>query len=330
MNAPFARRLNRRALLAAGVGAAALGAAGRLPNVARAAGEVRIGYQKGTLDLLVLKGNGDLDAALKPSGVSVTWTEFNSGPPLLEALNAGGIDFGSTGAPPAIFAQAAGTDLVYVLANKPSPHTEAIIVPPDSPIKTLQDLKGKQVAVTKGSSANALLVRALQKAGLQWGDAEPVYLQPADAKAAFEGGSVDAWSIWDPYYAAEQAATGAKTLADDEAVGANQRGFYLASRTFATERAADVKTIVDALTKVNAWAADHPDDVVKIQAEVTGLDPAILKTVVARSVYGVEPITPQVIADQQALADVFFNIGLIPEKIDIAKAVVSPAAPATT
>jgi sulfonate transport system substrate-binding protein len=203
-------------------------------------------------------------------------------------------------------------------------------VPKDSPIKTLADLKGKQVAVTKGSSANALLVLALQKGGLQWGDIEPVYLQPPDARPAFEGGSVDAWAIWDPYYAAEQVATGAVPIADDEAAGYNSRGFYLASRDFATQRAADVKIIIDALTKVNAWATDHPDDVVKIQAEQTGLDPAILKTVVARTIYGVDPITPQVIADQQVLADVFFTIGLIPDKIDITKAVVSPAAPATT
>jgi sulfonate transport system substrate-binding protein len=308
----------------------ALAAAARLPQVARAGGEVRIGYQKGTLDLLVLKGNGDLDAALKQNGSTVTWTEFNSGPPLLEALNAGGIDFGSTGGPPPIFAQAAGTDLVYVLANKASPQTEAIIAPRNAAIKTLADLKGKKVAVTKGSSANALLVLALQKGGLHWDDIEPVYLQPPDARPAFEGGSVDAWSIWDPYYAAEQAATGAVPVVDDEGAGYNSRGFYLASRAFATQRAADVKIVIDALTKVNAWAADHHDDVVKIQSEQTGLDPAILQTVVARTNYGVEPITPQVVADQQVLADVFFNIGLIPDKIDIAKAVVSPAAPATT
>jgi hypothetical protein len=128
-------------------------------------GEVRIGYQKGSANLLVLKAEGALEERLGTLGYTVSWSEFSSGPPLLEALNAGSIDFGATGAPPPIFAQAAGADLIYALASKPSPRTQAIIVPPDSAIQTPADLAGKKVAVTKGSSANALLVRALRAGG---------------------------------------------------------------------------------------------------------------------------------------------------------------------
>ena len=283
-------------------------------------GEARIGFQKGSANLLVLKAEGELETRLGDLGYTVSWIEFPSGPPLLEALNAGSIDFGATGAPPPIFAQAAGADLIYALASRPSPLTQAIIVPQNSPIQSPAELKGAKVAVTKGSSANALLVRALQSAGLQWGDAEPVYLQPADAKAAYEGGSVDAWSIWDPYYAAEEAASGARTIANDETVGSPNRSFYLASRTFATEHARALETLAAALTETDEWAANHPEEVATLIASETGLDVAILRNVEERRVYGIEPLSPQIVADQQELADLFFEIGLIPEQIDVARA----------
>jgi sulfonate transport system substrate-binding protein len=289
-------------------------------RAAAAGGEARIGFQKGSANLLVLKAEGELETRLGDLGYTVSWVEFPSGPPLLEALNAGSIDFGATGAPPPIFAQAAGADLIYALASRPSPLTQAIIVPPASPIQSPAELKGAKVAVTKGSSANALLVRALQSAGLEWGDAEAVFLQPADAKAAYEGGSVDAWSIWDPYYAAEEAASGARTIANDETVGSPNRSFYLASRTLATEHAGALEALAAALTETDEWAANHPAEVAKLIAGETGLDEAILLKVEERRVYGIEPLSPQIVADQQELADLFFEIGLIPEQIDVAKA----------
>ena len=143
-------------------------------------------------------------------------------------------------------------------------------MPTDSPIQAAADLAGKKVAVTKGSSANALLVRALQAGGLKWGDAEAVFLQPADAKAAFEGGSVDAWSIWDPYYALEEHDTGARTLLTDESVGAANRSFYLASRSFATDHADALQALGDALTETEAWAGSHSEEVAKLIAGETG------------------------------------------------------------
>ncbi|MFN8594444.1 MAG: aliphatic sulfonate ABC transporter substrate-binding protein [Thermomicrobiales bacterium] len=321
MNSPFVSRLSRRAVLGFALASAAAPLVGALPSSrALAGGEVRIGYQKGSASLLVLKAEGELEDRLGTLGYTVTWNEFPSGPPLLEALNAGSIDFGATGAPPPIFAQAAGADLIYALASRPSPLTQAIIVPPDSPIQSPAELKGKKVAVTKGSSANALLVRALQTSDLQWGDAEAVFLQPADAKAAFEGGSVDAWSIWDPYYAAEEAASGARTIATDESVGTPNRSFYLASRTFATDHADALAALATALTETDTWADTHPEEVAKLISQETGLDEAILLKVEARRVYGIEPLSQPIIEDQQKLADLFFDIGLIPKKIDVASA----------
>src|SRR4051812_31096019 len=304
--APRHHRRDVLRLVLAGAAVPLLGLPGLSPAVRAQGGEVRIGYQKGSASLLVLKGEGALEEKLGAFDYTITWTEFPSGPPLLEALNAGAIDFGSTGAPPPIFAQAAGADLIYALASKPSPHTQAILVPADSPIQTAADLAGKKVAVTKGSSANALLVRALQAGGLKWEDAEAVFLQPADAKAAFEGGSVDAWSIWDPYYALEEHDSGARTLLTDETVGAANRSFYLASRSFATDHADALKTLADALTETEAWAGAHSEEVAKLIAGETGLDEQVLLNVEKRRGYGSEPLPPRGGAGQKAPARLFF------------------------
>jgi sulfonate transport system substrate-binding protein len=319
-------RRNRRVVLKLGLAGAAASVVGvptlaARPSVARAqTSEVRVGYQKGAPTLLVLKAQGEFEKRLSEIGDIVTWTEFQAGPPLLEALNAGAIDFGLTGAPPPIFAQAAGADLVYILATKPSPHTEAIVVPPDSAIKALADLKGKKVAVTKGSSANALLVIALQAAGLQWGDAEPVYLLPADAKAAYEGGSVDAWSIWDPYLAIEETDTEARTVATAGDVKSPNRAFYLASRAFATGNTKALEILQDTLSAAEAWSAEHPEEVAKLINGETSIDVDILLKTEERRTFGVEPITKEIVADQQGLADLFHDIGLIPERIDVSSA----------
>ncbi len=318
------RSLSRRSTLLAIAGVLAASGAPEFARRGRAqgGGELRVGFQKGSASLLVLKSRSALEERLGPLGYGVTWTEFSSGPPLLEALNAGSLDFGSTGAPPPIFAQAAGANLVYALAAAPSPRTQAILVPDGSAIASPTDLAGKKVAVAKGSSAHALLIWALRSVGLEWGAVEPVYLQPADAKAAFEGGAVEAWSIWDPYYAAEEAATGARTLITDEQAGAPNRSFYLAARSFAEGHAEALALVREALLETDGWAAENPDEVAGLLAEQTGLDAAILRSVEERRVYGLESVTEEIIADQQALADVFFELGLIPAKIDVSTAFV--------
>src|SRR5471030_965299 len=165
---------------------------------------LRIGYQKSATTLVLLKGEGSLEKSLAAQGVNVKWTEFPGGPQLLEGLNVGAIDFGYTGETPPVFAQAAGAKLVYVANEPPAPTSEAILVPKDSPIKSVQELKGKKVVLNKGSNVHYLLVRALEDAGLKYTDVQTVFLPPADARAAFERGSVDAWVIWDPYQAAAE------------------------------------------------------------------------------------------------------------------------------
>src|SRR6266478_6525222 len=255
---------------------------------------VRIGFQKYG-KLVLLKSKGTLEEKLKSVGYRLVWTEFPSGPPLLEALNVGAIDFGNTGEAPPIFAQAAGAPLQYVAYEPPAPRGEAILVPKDSKLNSVAGLRGKKVALNKGSNVHYLLVKALEKAGVKYSEVEPVFLAPADARAAFERGAVDAWVIWDPFQAAAEAATGARTLADGTGIVSNYQ-FYFASKKFFESDPKIVDVVLEQLGEV----------------------------ALKRQAYGIKPITEGVIADQQRVADAFFALGLLPKQIKISDAARRP------
>ena len=314
--------IDRRAVLrAAGLALPTLVAVG---GRARAADRVlRVGYQKASVALTLLKAQGLLEQRLKPLGYSVEWAIFTSGPPILEALNAGAIDFAYTGEPPPIFAQAAGVPVVYAAATQPSPRSVAILTEAGSGVKSVAGLRGKRVAVAKGSSAHYLLVAAIRHAGLRYSDIQPVYLQPADGRTALQSGSVDAWSIWDPFLAAAQVA-GATILADGTGLMPN-RAFYLSSRQFATQNAAALAAAVAAVKEIEAWEPTHLQQIAGDISRTTGIPPAILKIWFTREKYGVVPVTPAIIADQQHIADAFAALHLIPRPIDVAQAVLSAA-----
>src|SRR5215468_11251948 len=276
---------------------------------------VRIGYQKYG-KLVLLKGRGTLEGKLKPLGYSVAWTEFPSGPPLLEALNVGAIDFGITGETPPIFAQAAGAPLVYLAYDPPAPRGEAILVPKDSPLKSVADLRGKKVALNKGSNVHYLLVKALEKAGVKYSEIEPVFLAPADARAAFARGAVDAWVIWDPFQAAAEAATGARTLADGTNIVSNYQ-FYFSSKKFLDSDAKIVDLVLAQLSEVDDWAKGDIHAVAEQLAPSIGLSVPVVEVALKRQSYGIKPLTDSVIADQQQVADAFFALNLIPRAIKI-------------
>lgn len=281
---------------------------------------LRIGHQKFD-PLTLVKNKGNLEKRLKPLGVTaVQWIEFPSGPPMLEALNAGSIDFARTGDTPPVIAQAAGVPLVYVGGSTPKAKSSAVLVKPESPIKTIADLKGKKVALAKSSSANYLIVKVLESAGLTWEDIKPAYLSPADARSAFEQGSVDAWVVWDPFYAAAQAQAGARVLRDSEGLVAN-RDFYLTKKTLAEPNAAIIDAVRAETQVVAAWADANPDQVAELLAPLLKLDKSILEVVSKRRNYGFEPVTPKMVDEQQAIADSFYKLKVIPKAIKVAEAV---------
>lgn len=285
--------------------------------------QLRIGYQKyGTL--VLLKAQGNLEKRLAPLKVDVKWTEFPAGPVLLEGLNVGSIDFGLVGEAPPIFAQAAGANLVYVGHEPPEPSGEAIVVRNDSPIRSVAELKGRKIALNKGSNVHYLLVKLLEKAGLQYKDVEVTFLAPADARAAFERGSVDAWVIWDPFLAAAQKQIGARVLADGKGV-VNNHPFYLAARPYAEKNAKVIEIVLEELTKVDEWAKKNPKDVAALLGPQIGLDSATAELSVSRNSYGVKAISEAVLAEQQKIADVFFDLKLIPKAIKVRDAaLISP------
>ncbi|WP_459207153.1 sulfonate ABC transporter substrate-binding protein [Pseudomonas sp. MLB6B] len=289
---------------------------------------LRIGYQKyGTL--VLLKAKGTLEKRLAEQGMQVQWNEFPGGPQLLEGLNVGSIDFGVTGETPPVFAQAAGADLLYVAYEPPAPHSEAILVPKDSKIQSVAELKGKKVALNKGSNVHYLLVRALQDAGLKYSDIQPVYLPPADARAAFERGSVDAWVIWDPYQAAAEQQLQARTLRDGDKLVDNHQ-FYLASRSYANQHPAVISALVEEVNSVGQWAQAHPQEVTAQVAPLLGLPADITLTSMERQGFGAQLITPEVVTAQQKIADTFQALKLIPKPLTIKDVIWTPPAKVAT
>lgn len=301
-----------------------------VPTPARAADaprELRIGYQK-IGALLILKQRGSLEKRLAGENVTVRWVQFQSGPPLIEALNAGAIDFGYTGDTPPIVAQASGVDFVYV-ASIPQPGaSNAILVRNDANIHSLADLRGKKVALVKGSSAHNVLVQVLKKANVGWSDVTPVYLQPADAGAALRSGSVDAWSIWDPFYALAERFPGVHVLTTAEGV-APSNAFFLATRSFAARYPSVVTAIVDETTTAWHWAEHHQSELAAVLADASGVPVEVEKVVAARGNYAIAFVTPQVVRQQQAIADTFSELGLIPHPIVIGQAVWTPGSSLT-
>jgi sulfonate transport system substrate-binding protein len=241
---------------------------------------------------------------------------------LLEGLNVGSIQLGETGEAPPIFAQAAQAPLVYI-ANQPAASTaEALIVPKNSPYKTIAELKGKRIALNKGSNVHYLLLKLLEKNGLKLADIQAIYLPPADARAAFEKGAVDAWVIWDPFLAAAEKQLGARTIANGSNLVSNYQ-FYLADRTFATQNPKIVQTVINELNSTSQWAQRNRNEAAKVLQQQTGLALPIVSLSVNRMGFGIKPVNATVIAAQQKVADAFSNQGLIPKPIKVSAATIN-------
>jgi sulfonate transport system substrate-binding protein len=279
---------------------------------------VRIGYQKFGV-LLVLKERGTLEPLLKASNVSVEWSEFPSGPPMMEALHAGKIDFGVAGEAPPVFAQANGAPIVYVASDPPSPRAEAILVRKASPIQTLADLKGKKIALNRGSNVHYFLVKALEAAAIPYDQVTLAFLPPADARAAFESGAVDAWVIWDPFLSSALRSTDSRILRDATGLAENVP-YYLATRDFASRHADIVKTLEGAIRGVDAYVGANSHEVAALLAPKIGMQADAIEDSLGRNSFELAPMSPTIVANQQHVADAFFALGLLPHAVTIADA----------
>ncbi|MET3389686.1 MULTISPECIES: sulfonate ABC transporter substrate-binding protein [Variovorax] len=290
---------------------------------AQGKGELRIGYQKSASLFVLQKAQGTLEKKLAPLGFGVKWVEFPAGPQLLEGLNVGAVDVGYVGEAPPIFAQAAGAKFVYFGYDPAAPRAEAILVTKDSPIKSVADLKGRKVALNKGSNVHYLLVKQLEKNGLKLSDIQPVYLAPADGRAAFESRNVDAWVIWDPFQAAAEKATGARVLADGTPEVVNNYQYYLGERGFVKNNPKVIDALFADSVEQGIWLKKNLRQAAELIAPLQGLPVDVVELALRRYEFNVKPITPAVAADQQRIADTFFALKLIPKPIKVSEAVVT-------
>jgi sulfonate transport system substrate-binding protein len=285
------------------------------------AATLRIGYQKAASTLVLLKAHGDLEKKLAPLHVDVKWLEFSAGPQLLEGLNLGSIDFGYVGEVPPVFALAAGAPLVYIAYELPTPEAEGILVPKDSPIRTVADLKGKKVAFNKGSDVHWLVVKALADAGLKYTDIRPAYLAPADARAAFQNGAIDAWAIWDPFFEAAQRQLDARVVTTAKGI-VNRYQYFVSTRSFSEQKAEVLKIVMQALGDTGQWVRDNYAQAAKELAPIQGLEPDIIEASLRHYQHIYKPIDDGVLADQQSIADTLYELKLIPQKLSVKDAVV--------
>ena len=291
---------------------------------AQARAELRIGYQKSASLFVLQKAQGSLEKRLAPLGFGVKWVEFPAGPQLLEGLNVGSVDVGCVGEAPPIFAQAAGARFVYFGHDPAAPQAEAILVAKDSPIQSVAALKGKKVALNKGSNVHYLLVRLLEKNGLKLSDVQPVYLAPADARAAFESKAVDAWVIWDPFQASAEKTIGARVLADGKGV-VNNYQYYLGERGFVGKNPKVIEALFEDSVERGRWLKANLRQAAEIIAPLQGLPVDVVELSLRRYEFNVRPLTDAVVADQQKIADTFHELKLIPKAVSVKEAAWNPA-----
>jgi len=284
---------------------------------------VRIVRAKQLVSLAVLEKQGILEKKLAPLGFKIEWPEFAAGPQQLEALNAGGLDIALTAESPPVFSQAAGTDLVYLSATPHSGKSISLLVPVNSPVKSVADLKEKKVACQKASIGHYLLVKAVEAAGLKQSDVTSVFLPPPDANVAFSRGKLDGWFIWEPFVTrAEQQKVG-RVLIDGEKLR-DTGNFYSTSRQFFQAHPDVIKVFLEELQKAELWSKDHPQEMAELLTSVTQVNVPTLKIMHDKYDYGLRPITEEIINKQQQVADLWYNLKLLPKKVNVRDGFLTP------
>jgi sulfonate transport system substrate-binding protein len=263
-----------------------------------------------------------LSASGQDKGVSykISFSDFASGPPLLEALNANAIDVGGVGDAPPIFAQSSGAkiDIVAVSAARNADQSAlAIIVPKGSPAQSVADLKGKKVGLAQGSASHWHLLAALGQVGLSFADITPAYLQPPDALAAFNGGNLDAWAIWDPYRSLAES-QGARVISTGAGL-VGGFGFQVSRPGVLGDprQSAALGDYLQRLAAAQDWAASHQDEWTAQYAQLTKLPPDIAAKTFQHFQLRYFPIDDKVVAAQQQEADAFKQAGLIPSAVTV-------------
>ncbi|MEV6923887.1 aliphatic sulfonate ABC transporter substrate-binding protein [Dactylosporangium sp. NPDC051485] len=279
------------------------------PAAASGAAEepLHVGYQR--------FGGLSLVKARKAGAPGTTWSLFESGPALTEGLKAGAIDIGQVGEAPPIFAAAGKIDFRIIGTSAPVPKGEAVLVKASKGYTSFKDLRGKKVALNKGSNVNWLLVRLLEANGMTIKDIDVQYLKPADARPAFDNDQVDAWIIWDPYFALAET-PGVKVLVDATGL-ANNREYLLVSPQALKTKPGKIREFLKTYRQVTDWGIANPDERVKILAPELGIPEDVARRALQRSAQPLAAITPEIGGELQQISDGFTDLQLIPVKVDI-------------
>lgn len=282
---------------------------------------VNIGVQQSIGPLWLAREKGWYEQAFAKVGAKVNWIEFQSGPPYFQAIASNRLDFGQVGNAPVIVGQAAGVDFKEIGITGTGRYGDAIIVPKGSHVQTLQELKGKKIAVAKGSAAYSLLYTALDKAGLKPSDVQIVPLQPNEAQPAFESGAVDAWAIWDPFITLETQQHGARVLANAKSLGVLVPGFTIVRTQFAKQHPDLVVLFLQVYQQALNWQKQHLDEAVEEYYKARKIDKSVIRTVILNSESVSAPVTPDVVASQQSTADFLYRLGELNRRIDVSAVV---------
>ncbi|QLE57319.1 aliphatic sulfonate ABC transporter substrate-binding protein [Nostoc sp. TCL26-01] len=285
---------------------------------------VRIVRSKQLTALAVLEQKRILEKRLEPLGYKIEWPEFAAGPQQLEALNTNALEIALTAESPPVFAQAAGTPLVYLAANSADGQSISLLVPANSTVKSVKDLKGKKIASQKASIGHYLIVRALEKAGLTLSDIQPVYLPPPDANVAFSQGKVDAWFIWEPFVTRNVQQKVGRVLIDGGDGLRDTNNFYSTTRKFYQENPEVIKIFLEELQKAQNWAKNNPKELAQLLAQATQLDPPTLEIMHSKYDFTLIPITEQIITKQQQVADKWYSLKLIPKQVNVRDGFLTP------
>lgn len=293
------------------------------PNSGGAKKVIRIVRIKQLNGLAVLELKGLLAKALAPLGYEVKWAEFAAGPQELEALNANGLDIAYTAESPPVFYQAADNDLVFIGATDRNGKGISLLVPKDSPAKSIEDLKGKRIAFQKASIGHYLAVRAFETAGLTINDFKSVFLTPPDAAAAFNQGALDGWFIWDPYVERVEASGVGRVLIDGDKLR-DTRNFISTRRDYYANNKEAIKIFLSEYEKAEKWIKENPKEAAELLTDVTKIDVPTLLKMHAKYEFGLRPISQEIIDEQERVADFWFRLKLIPKRPDVKKGFLTP------
>lgn len=278
--------------------------------------KVTLGYQKADI-LDISKERGFFEEKMKAKGYKVVWKEFQDGSSLMQAVKSGEVDYARLGDTPPVIAQASGTELSYIAAGSTRANGSGILVAEDSGIASLNDLKGKKIAYTKGTSSEFLLRNALKKAGISTADVQLVNLDSSAASVAFSKGKVAAWSTWDPMTSTAEIQQKATLLVDGNNDVSNNREYIVATQTYAKEHPAISKYLIEYMQADMDWANQHHSELIEMLSESLNLSETIIKKMVERRTFGLTSVDQTILAEQQVIADLFYEEKVIDKKITI-------------